>query len=173
MGAFFRRWYGGSPLNLLIMLVGFCIGGYAASRIYVSSPVWLSIAVWFVCCILGHDIVLWPAYLIVDRLGSLLPRARASTPRTVPWLNHIRIPVGLSLLLLLVFFPLILKQAGGEYEGTTGLSLSVYLGHWLLVSAIFFAVSALWYGLRLLRARGDATSNRHSDQAELPAADRP
>lgn len=154
----FRRWYGAGPLHLLVLLAGFCIGGYAASRIYVSSSGWLAILVWFACCVLGHDLVFWPAYTLVDAVAARLPGTRPGGARAVPWINHVRVPVGLSLLLLLVYFPLILGYAGSEYEGTTGLSLAGFLGRWLGVCAVFFGGSAIWYAARLIRSRRSAAT---------------
>lgn len=163
----FRRWYGASPLHLLVLVVGFCVGGYAASRIYVSSSAWLAILVWFACSVLGHDLIFWPAYTVVDAVTARLPGTRTSSVRAVPWINYVRVPVGLSLLLLLVYFPLVLGYAGSEYEGTTGLALSVYLGRWFAICAVLFAGSATWYAGRLLAAR------RADPSPAAKTADRP
>lgn len=65
----------------------------------------------------------------------------------------------LSLLLLLVWFPLILRRSA-PYHQDTGLSDSVYLDRWLLITAGLFAASALTALLntaRRRRARPSAT----------------
>jgi hypothetical protein len=61
------------------------------------------------------------------------------------------VPVGLSGLLLLVWFPLILRRSEGQYKALAGLGPSPYLGRWLLVIGVLFAGSALVYALRLRR----------------------
>ena len=66
--------------------------------------------------------------------------------------HHVRVPAFVSLLLLLVYWPLVLRQAP-RFALTTGLSPGVYLGHWLLITAALFAVSAVWLAVRLTRAR--------------------
>jgi len=96
----FRRWYGASPLHLLVLVVTFCIGGYAASRIYVSGGVWLSILVWFVL------LRAWARRGAVARVpdrgpARFLPSFGAGAHRALA--DHVRIPAGLSLLLLLVY----------------------------------------------------------------------
>lgn len=63
-----------------------------------------------------------------------------------------RIPVLLSGLLLLLFFPLILELVG-HYHACSGLSAGVFREHWLLLTAGFFAVSALLLAVRALRHR--------------------
>jgi len=66
-------------------------------------------------------------------------------------LNHIRVPAGLSLLLLLVYFPLILQVAPDEYLATTGQENDVYLARYLLICATLFLISGLIYAVRLRR----------------------
>jgi hypothetical protein len=74
-----------------------------------------------------------------------------ATVRWPPWINYLRVPAGLSGLLLLVWFPLILRRSKDVYEASTGLNPNPYLGRWLLATGVLFAGSALAYALRLRR----------------------
>lgn len=146
-----RRWYGAGPLHLLVMLASLALAAYAGVRWLSDDP--LGVLLWFAGAVLLHDMVLLPLYSLADRAlsarlgdrGRRLPRGAA--------LNAVRVPALLSGLLLLVWFPLVLRLPGSRYTATTGLSLSPYLGRWLLVSGALFAVSAAVLALRLLLAR--------------------
>lgn len=147
----FRRWYGAGPLHLLALLAAFCLAGYAALQLAHARP--LAIAVWFVGAAVAHDLLLLPLYAIADR--SLMALWRRSTPSgsAALWLNHVRIPVLGSGLLLLVWFPSIFRLSD-SYRSATGLSTSGYMARWLLISAVLFLASALALALRLRRHRG-------------------
>lgn len=147
----FSHRYGGRPFHLLVMACCFTVAGYAAVRLLVGRPV--AVAVWFIGAALLHDLVLVPLYSAADRTAQ----AAALPPRTPPsagrrLLNHLRAPVVLSLLLLLVWFPLILRRSA-PYHQDTGLSDSVYLDRWLLITAGLFAASALTALLNTARRR--------------------
>ncbi len=150
-----RRLYGDSSLHLFAQLVAFALAGYAASRVLVENGPWLALAVWFVGAALGHDLVLYPLYALADAAGQfrLLRRTRPLLAvRDVPWINHLRAPVALSALLLLVWFPLILGGRADAFEAATGLGTEVYLGRWLAVTGVLFLVSGLAYAVRIRRA---------------------
>lgn len=153
LGAGLRRWtsrYGASPLHLLALLGCFGLAGYAATRLLVARPD--AVAVWFVGAAVAHDVVLFPLYAIADRsvTAVLRRRGRGLPPR--PWLNYLRVPAMLSGLLLLVWFPLILRMSPG-YHAATGFSAHPYLGRWLLISGLLFTASALALAVRLGRSR--------------------
>ena len=76
-----------------------------------------------------------------------------------------RIPVAISLLLLLAFFPLILGLSEPEYHRASGLTTQPYLWRWLAVTGVLFAGSAVIYALRWRRA-----STRARKQAARPRA---
>lgn len=83
----------------------------------------------------------------------------------MPVINHVRVPALLSGVLLLAWFPLILRLDPGPFEASSGLPVADYLPRWLCVSGALFALSALSYGLRLYRAhrrtrRGADSSRR-------------
>ncbi len=71
-------------------------------------------------------------------------------------INYVRIPVAFSLLLLLVFFPLILGLSEPEYHRASGLTTQPYLWRWLAVTGVLFAGSAVLYALRCRRASSRA-----------------
>lgn len=145
-----RRWYGAGPLHLLASLAAFCLAGYAVRPLAHARP--LAIAVWFVGAAVAHDLLLLPLYAIADRSLTALWRRSGPSPSAVPWLNHVRVPVLGSGLLLLVWFPSIFRLSD-TYRSATGLSTSGYLARWLLISAALFAGSALVLALRLRRRR--------------------
>ena len=143
------HWYGASPLHLLAMAACFGLAGYAAARLVPSSP--LGVAVWFIGAAVGHDLLLVPLYSLADRPAVAVMRHHAPPLPAVPWINYVRVPAALSGLLLLVWFPLILRLPGGYYHASTGLSAAPYVWHWLAVTGALFLLSAAAYALRLGR----------------------
>ncbi|MFD9886593.1 hypothetical protein ACFWZT_34615 [Streptomyces alboflavus] len=149
--ALVRRWYGEGPLHLLLLLASFALALYAGVRLLADD--WVMVAVWFVGAALLHDLVLVPVYAAADRVVTALVGGRAGgddggrgggrRARTM----YVRVPAALSLLLLLVWYPLITRQVP-RYERSTTLPADVFLTRWLLVTAALFAGSALWCALR-------------------------
>ncbi|GAB7030265.1 hypothetical protein JCM4914_17260 [Streptomyces platensis subsp. malvinus] len=167
-----HRWYGEGPLHLVLMLGSFALTGYAGVRLLAGGR-WPLVVVWFAGAALLHDLVLLPLYALADRA---VVRCTAGTGRHRPWTAFVRVPAALSGLLLLVWFPLIAYSAGGasaeHYALATGLPAGVFLGRWLLITAVLFAVSALWLLCRAvqprravgrLRRRRRATKQRTAD----------
>ncbi len=168
-----RRWYGAHPLHLLALLASFALAGYAVHAVVVAGQ-WRGFAAWFLVAILGHDLLLFPLYSVADlSLRRLLPRwvtaagarhggrnSRGSEPGTAaripsPWppvLNYVRVPAAFSLLLLLIWFPLVLGLSSAAYQRASGLGTGPYLWRWLAVTGTLFAVSSVSYALRLRRA---------------------
>ncbi|WP_371483034.1 hypothetical protein [Kitasatospora sp. NBC_00315] len=148
----FRHRYGAHPLHLLLMACCFALASYAAVRLLSGRT--LEVALWFIGGALVHDLVLVPLYSGADRAAqaTLGPRpGEACRPARAGFVNHVRVPAFLSLLLLLVWFPLVLDLSD-PYTRDTGLSESVYLGRWLLVTAVLFGISALLLVARALFA---------------------
>jgi len=143
------RWYGANPLHLLALLACFGLAGYAAAQLVPSRPV--AVAVWFIGAVIGHDLVLMPLYSIADRSVLAAVRHRAPNLPAVPWINYLRVPAGLSALLLLIWFPLILRLTT-RYQQSTTLSPDPFLWHWLAVTGALFLMSAAAYALRLRAA---------------------
>lgn len=141
----------GSPLQLLLLTCSFALSAYAGVRLLEGD--WFQVALWFVGAALLHDLVLLPLYAAADRT---LTHAAGDRRRQVA---YIRVPATLSLLLLLVWFPLITGQVAERYTAVTGLPADRFLTRWLLVTALLFGGSALvfaWRSMRGARARRGA-----------------
>ena len=154
-------WYGAGPLHLLSLLACFALAGYAAARLVPSRP--LGVAVWFLGAVIGHDLVLMPLYSLADRSAVAVLRHRAPGLPTVAWINYVRVPAALSGLLLLVWFPLILRLTA-VYHASTTLSADPYLWHWLAVTGALFLLSAVAFAVRLRATPHD--DRGHADPAE-------
>jgi hypothetical protein len=139
------HWYGAGPLHLLTMIGCFALAGYAAVKLLPNN--WFGIPLWFAGAVIGHDLLLMPLYTLADRSVTAVFRHR---PARLPAgsVNYVRVPAMLSGLLLLIWFPLILRLPGG-FERTTTLSLDPYLWHWLAVTGALFLLSAAALALRL------------------------
>ncbi len=149
----FRDVYGSNPLHLLTMLAGFALLGYL---VFTAGPAslwkpegawWKSMSLWFSAAIIFHDLVLFPIYSMADRLLGVAA-ARRGQPR-VPARNYLRVPALGSGLLLLIFFPGIVRQGAPLYHADTGLTQQPFLGRWLMLTAMMFAASAVAYATRL------------------------
>lgn len=143
-----RNSYGAHPLHLLSLIACFAVAGWAVLQAS-NGPLPLRMAVWFIGAVIGHDLLLFPLYALADRgLSTAVPRRRGRFLTPVGTVNYIRVPALLSGLLLLLFFPLILKKSEGPYGAASGLDESPFLGRWLLLTGIAFTVSAVLYALR-------------------------
>ncbi len=140
----FRRRYGASPLHALAHLAAFALAGFALLQL-VDVRAAGNVLVWFVGAVVLHDFVLLPFY-------SALDRAAQAVGGRVPAVNHLRVPAGLSALLLLVFFPLILGRSTDKLEHVSAAPAADYLARWLLISGALFAGSAVLYVARSRRA---------------------
>jgi hypothetical protein len=132
------RW-GSGPVALLAGVASLAIAAWVATQIAdLRAP--LNVVAWFAGAIVVHDLVLFPVYSLAGRIALRLPR-RA--------LNHVRVPAVLSLLLLIVWFPLVLGLTPeGNYVRVAGEQPPDYLLRWLLFTAALFAGSGLLYLLR-------------------------
>ncbi|WP_433373209.1 hypothetical protein [Streptosporangium sp. CA-115845] len=159
------RWvsthYGADPLHLLALIACFALAGYAAGRV-VAAGILAGFLVWFVGAAIIHDLLLYPLYSLADIVVQRRPWHRRRPPsgpvQWPPLVNYLRVPAALSGLLLLVWFPLILRFAEHNYRKASGLDTSPYLGRWLLVTGVLFAGSALAYAIRLRRDRSSSGS---------------
>jgi hypothetical protein len=135
------RRYGHGPLHLLGHLALVALAAFALSKMFRAdvAPRPANLALWLALGALVHDLVLLPAYSLVDRAVRLLP---------APLVNHVRFPMAISGLLLLVWFPLILERQPRNYVNALGREPPDFLGRWLAVTAALFAVSALLYAVR-------------------------
>ncbi|MFC4492542.1 hypothetical protein ACFPA8_00105 [Streptomyces ovatisporus] len=148
-----RARYGASPLHLLLVLASFALTAYAGIRLLKGDV--LGIVVWFAGAALVHDLLLLPLYTVTDRALQALLRNGRRGPRGTGQrgqVNYVRVPAFVSLVLLLVWYPLILERVD-HYTSFTGLDDGVFWGRWLLITAALFAVSALCLVVRTWRAR--------------------
>jgi ABC-type glycerol-3-phosphate transport system permease component len=134
--------------QLAIHGLAFAIAGYALAQIVRGGSV-VNFAIWFAGAAVVHDLVLLPAYSLLDRLTG---HRRTRRLRRGPLVNYVRVPALISGLLLLLYFPLILGLSADNYFAATGHHLHGYLGHWLAITGVLFAASALLYMIRFLRA---------------------
>lgn len=147
-----RQRYGASPLHLLLVLCSFVLTVYAGIRLLKGDT--LGVLMWFIGAALLHDLVFLPLYTVTDRAVQGAFRHRKPTGRSrrpVGWINYIRFPAFVALLLLLVFYPLILDKVPG-FTAYTALSADVFWGRWLLIAAALFAASALCLVVAIWRA---------------------
>lgn len=147
-----RRRYGDGPLHLILTVASLGFAGYLV-WIVLPAPKSIVILVWIAIAAAVHDLVLWPLYAVMDQLSTWVHhRQRPNHPR-VPWINHVRVPVVLSAVMLLISFPLVLRHSEPAYHTATGLTEQPYLAHWLVLTAIAFGASALIYLGRVFRGR--------------------
>jgi hypothetical protein len=169
----FARAYGSNPAHLISLVLCFVVAGYAAIRIFESDSV-VGLLTWFVGALIFNDFVLFPAYSLLDRLlRGAEGGPRRDSRRRVPVVNHVRVPLLLAGLLLLLWFPLIFSKPEPAYQAATGLDTSPYLGRWLAISGAFLAISAVLYALRFgLAARSGGTGSRSGSEAKpaIPSA---
>jgi len=167
----FRYEYGAQPLHLIAVVTSLLLCGYALLRI-TEIPGGGRVLIWLVAAALLHDLVALPLYSGLFRLThGAAAQAISDRPAMLTALNHVRVPAGLSLLLLVVYAPLILRFDPDRYTATTGLSVDGYLGRWLLISAGLFLVSGIVYAIRLRRAPAAETGpgpGPAGDESEEP-----
>ncbi|MGW8554749.1 hypothetical protein [Streptomyces tubercidicus] len=161
----FRARYGASPLHLLLVLCSFFLALYAGVRLLKGDP--LGVALWFVGAALLHDLVLLPLYTAADRLlqNAFRHRRHSTGPPCPPTggINYLRVPAFVSLLLLVVWYPLVLDRVP-EFSLYTGLPSGVFWGRWLLITAGLFAASAVC--LAVARWRAHTVRRRTADATE-------
>lgn len=159
----FRNFYGASPLHLLALMACFALVAYTIGKLGLTSlwdgPTWWqTVIVWFIGAVIAHDLILFPLYALADKSvqgGLRAVRGRAvPSDRTVPPLNYIRIPILITGLTFVMFFPGIIRQGAANYLRATGQTQEPFLTRWLLIVAIAFGISAVLYAVQLRRAKG-------------------
>jgi len=132
-----RARYGASPLHLLAHLALLPVAAWALLQVLDARRA-ENIVLWLVAAVILHDLVLLPAYSLLDRA------ARPLGPR----INYVRVPAGLSLLLLLVFSGTIAGKGDRAYHHVTNRHFDGYATRWLLATAALCAASAVVYLVR-------------------------
>jgi pimeloyl-ACP methyl ester carboxylesterase len=159
----FRKLYGAGPLHLIALAASFAVIAAAVVRWFDSGSDVVNILVWFGVAVVGHDLVFLPLYTVLDRIGTGPLRRRVAT-RESAWASaYVRIPVILSALLFVVFFPLILGTGVSTYRTASGHRPSGYLDRWLIATAVLFLGAGLAYALRQARDRRRATATQATE----------
>ena len=108
----FRYAYGASPAAPAGCARGFGVAAWALSRVLGVLRRPGRSCIWFAGAIVLHDLVFLPLYSL---LGLAAPARwsgrRAPSRLRIAALNHLRVPALLSGLMLLVWFPLVLRKA--------------------------------------------------------------
>lgn len=147
-----RRHYGAGPLHLLSFLACFAFAGYVVQAM-LQVRQGERIVIWFAAAIVAHDALLFPLYALADRsAGWLTARRHPKDLPAVPWINHVRVPAVMSVMLLAISFPLVLDLSNRTYKAASGLTLAPYADRYLLIVAVLFGASAVLYALRIARA---------------------
>jgi hypothetical protein len=133
-----RARYGASPLHLLAHLVLLPLAAFALLQIAERGDA-ARILIWLALSAVLHDLLLLPFYGLLDRV------AQRTAGRAI---NYVRVPLLLSGLLLLVYFPVISGKGEGAFHGVSGLDYDGYLARWLLITAALFALSGAAYLVR-------------------------
>ncbi len=128
-----HRTYGASPLHLAAHLAALALAGYAVVELAGIRRA-DNVLLWFAGAVVLHDFVLLPLYSGLDRAGRRLAGRSA--------VNGLRVALGFSALLALVYFPSILGLNEPAYRSASGVSAEGEFGRWLLASAVLVAVSA-------------------------------
>lgn len=137
------RRYGASPLHLVAHALAFALAGFALLQVLGTGTA-VTILLWLAAAIVLHDFLLLPFYSALDRAaGRLAPGAAV---------NHVRVPAGISAVLLLVYLPGVTGKGDPVLEGVSGRTLDGALEAWLAITAALFAVSAIVYAVRRRRA---------------------
>lgn len=145
----FVSWYGSGPLHLLVLIGCFGLAAFAGVRLWGAQPV--GVTIWLLVAVVGHDLVLFPLYTLADRSArDVLRHRRPPSSAAVPWINHVRVPVVISLVLLMVYFPVILRLSP-FFESVTSYTMEVYVARYAGIVGALFLGSGVLYALRLRR----------------------
>lgn len=139
----------GDLIGLGAMLGAFALAGYVISLLQ-GNPSLARMLVWFAGAVVGHDLVAFPLYAATDRLSVVVFHAAR--------VNYLRAPAAASALLFVVYLPGIIRQGGDTYAAATGQTQEPFLGRWIALTAIGFALSGLVYVVRLALARRGSTA---------------
>ena len=147
----FCRRYGAGPLHLGAHLVALAIVAFAFDRILSAGGV-PELLVLYLGLVIGHDLIFVPLYTGLDRVMRRMLAPLSSSDRIgIPMINHVRGPLLISALLLLIYAPLISGAADQNYFSYSGHHLEHYLRNWLLITGALLLGSAVIYLLRVGR----------------------
>ncbi|MGH2869369.1 MAG: hypothetical protein ACRDQH_09470 [Pseudonocardiaceae bacterium] len=168
-----REHYGAGPLHLIALVASFAIAGAAVVGWFERPRDVTTVLIWFAAAAVLHDLMLLPLYSLLDwiTVGAVTRRiervrpGRAGTDRPINPTGYIRIPALLSVLLLVVFLPVILGQGTQSELSASGIAERGYLARWLLACGVMFAISGAAYAVATARvsrrgARANSTMPR-------------
>ena len=169
MLAGWRRTYGASPAHLLLHLIGIVLIAWALSQSFDAryEKAYLNLALWMVGGAIINDFVALPLYVGIDRVarttwGRVRPSGAAEDGRSRPLVRgngHVRVPVAMAAVLLLVYFPNITHKAPIGHRLSTGLQEQPdWAARWLAITAGLLIASAVLYAVRVLLARRRAVA---------------
>ncbi len=157
----FSKRYGSNPAHLLLLLAAATVAGYAVVQ-WLDAPTPVRLLVWFAAAVIGHDLIAFPIYTGIDRLLIRAIAGAEPGPVISRWrraaINHVRFPLMLSVLLMIMWYPLIFRRSDNAYFARSGDHQDRYLGNWLLVVAGLFVGSLLIFLVRLALAAGRSRS---------------
>jgi hypothetical protein len=169
-----RRVHDEQPLQLLAIVVSFAVVAAGVAGWFQQGSDPRGIILWALGSAVAFEWIALPLAWLLDRValgpwrlrpaGAVPADGASAAPVAAPASAnraYIRVPALLSVLLLIVFAPLIFSADTPTFVATTGFSPPDYLARWLLATAAMFAVSAVAYAWSLRRARG-AVSSSHS-----------
>jgi hypothetical protein len=126
------RSYGAGPVHLIAHLALLPLAAWALLQIFAVDNTG-RILLWLAGAVIAHDLILLPLYSVLDRVSR-----RVLTGTAV---NYVRIPLGLALLLALVYVPQLSGRGDPQFRRVSGQGFDAPVERWLLATAALFAIS--------------------------------
>jgi hypothetical protein len=130
----FARSYGAGPVHLIAHLALLPFAAWALLQIFAVDNTG-RILLWLAGSVIAHDLILLPLYAVLDRASQRL------LPGTA--VNYVRIPLGLALLLALVYLPQLSGKGDPQFRRASGQGFDAPVERWLLATAALFAISGV------------------------------
>lgn len=163
----FNDRYGSGPTHLAAHVVGLALIAFAIAQILQARGAINAVA-WIVLAAIIHDLVFLPSYSLLDRVAC------TTTARMVPpFVNHLRFAAVVCGLLLIVYFPLILDLAPGNYVAATGEQPADYAARWLRITAAVMLAAVAAYAVRLAASRRRGRVDQLNDTLRPPGDEKP
>jgi hypothetical protein len=128
------RSYGAGPVHLIAHLALLPLAAWALLQIFAVDNT-VRILLWLAGAVIAHDLILLPLYAVLDRASQ---RVLAG-----PAVNYVRIPLGLALLLALVYLPQLSGRGDPQFRRVSGRAFDAPVERWLLATAALFAISGV------------------------------
>jgi hypothetical protein len=128
------RSYGAGPVHLIAHLALLPLAAWALLQIFAVDNTG-RILLWLAGAVIAHDLILLPLYSVLDRASQ---RVLAGTA-----VNYVRIPLGLALLLALVYLPQLSGKGDPQFRRVSGQGFDAPVERWLLATAALFAISGV------------------------------